>query len=325
MSHKRSLVIIAALLFILLSCKKNPSVTPNNVDIYVAGYTTGSPTSLVATYWKNGTPNYLTSTSVYSTADAITVQGNDVYAAGYSSGQAAYWKNGIVTALSNGPGGGSHATGIAVLNNDVYVVGYTNYAAVCWKNGVLIPLGNTDHGLSAANAIMIHGNDVYIAGNSTDPITNVQSATYWKNGVAVILENQTYSNAQGIAVTDQNDVYVSGVIVNNQNETATYWKNGNATTLADKSNANSIYVHGSDVYILGNGPNGIVCWKNGTGIINIPDLTTSFGYGITVNGGNTYIAGKFNNDAVFWKNNGSAVVLNNTFTSGAKAIFVGQH
>jgi len=82
----------------------------SGTDIYVCGF---EKTSLsfgnieVAKYWKNGVATNLTNEVFHASADAITVAGSDVYAAGYEenaagNGVAKYWKNGTAVSLTNG-------------------------------------------------------------------------------------------------------------------------------------------------------------------------------------------------------------------------------
>lgn len=76
---------------------------------------------------------------------SMYLDGSDIYVAGAtdtaSSRYAAYWKNGVMVALSNYPGTtSSAATGVVVAGSDVYVAGsgIVNgvYLGMYWKNGV---------------------------------------------------------------------------------------------------------------------------------------------------------------------------------------------
>ena len=69
-------------------------------DLYMAGVTLEKFNNSIATYWKNGQTIKLADSLSYSEANALTLNGNDVYIAGMTSVGAAYWKNGIVTQLS---------------------------------------------------------------------------------------------------------------------------------------------------------------------------------------------------------------------------------
>jgi len=175
-------------------------------DVYVAGGnlddTKGDPsTYLFAGYWKNGVYVNLSTGLVDSNAvyidrhpqtSGIFVSGNDVYVAGYGTGetfpQALYWKNGVVHKI--GPVGLTNSAALCIYasGDDVYVGGhiYENgitYGTV-WKNGVETRLANSGHGC-AVSSILVSGGDVYVTGTDFDATTAY--ATYWKNGVPVHL------------------------------------------------------------------------------------------------------------------------------------------
>ena len=96
----------------------------------------------------------LTGHDSLSYANAIALDGDDVYIAGAVAGpdlrfHAAYWKNGSVTVLE--PDAWSEAMGIAVFEGDVYVVGNRSVdTAILWKNNTPTELGR-----GRANAIVV--------------------------------------------------------------------------------------------------------------------------------------------------------------------------
>jgi hypothetical protein len=112
-------------------------------------YTAGSfDNQTKPVYWKNSRRIALAdkSQSFSGPADAICVQGGNVYAAGYMyAGRNAFapicWKNGTVQRLPHA-GPRSFASAIAVQDRDVYVAGSDNYFPVYWKNGALVHLGD---------------------------------------------------------------------------------------------------------------------------------------------------------------------------------------
>jgi hypothetical protein len=78
----------------------DPAVTVHTAGQYIVG------DNFKAAYWKNGTrtdpavPEGTTS----SRADSIAVSGSDVYIVGYANNSPAtawYWKNGVITSLSD--------------------------------------------------------------------------------------------------------------------------------------------------------------------------------------------------------------------------------
>jgi hypothetical protein len=172
----------------------------NGSDIYVTGASAnnyGDDDNIEATYWKNGVITKLVnSTYASSMANAITIQGTDVYVAGYvyaaDGYEVVYWKNGTMVKLAANSEGGN-AFAIAVQDTNVYVAGYLNQKATYWKNGIQTSLSN-----GSINSIAISGSDVYFAGNDN------LHACYWKNGTEVQMTslngNSIYSTLNKIIV-----------------------------------------------------------------------------------------------------------------------------
>jgi hypothetical protein len=289
------------------SCKKNASPKPqSNVDVYVAGSINNA-----AAYWKNGAPVSLPAPgSLRSTAKAIAVSGNDVYITGaiinnVGTDEAAIWKNGTVTLLTDGVLIGD-ARAIALNANDVYVAGYTSdsknrHFATYWKNGVKIVIGDPQSN-SEASAIAINGSDIYVAGfvfEYDSPNSGNQWAAIWKNGVLTKLISNNSFNAKAIAFNG-NDIYVTGNIV--------YWKNGVETKLSSALgdvNLSSIAVAGGDVFLGGtiiNGSGSIwTYWKNG--VPSMPGSPSGIEVGgIAVTDQDIYLAGVMDLAATVWKN-----------------------
>lgn len=175
-------------------------------DVYVAGGnlddTKGdTSTYRFAGYWKNGVFVNLSTGLVdsnsyyidrYPQTSGIFVSGNDVYVAGYGTGetfpQALYWKNGVVHKI--GPVGLTNSAALCIYasGDDVYVGGniYVNgitYGTI-WKNGVETRLANSGHGCTVSS-ILVSGGDVYVTG--IDYVGTTAYATYWKNGNLVHL------------------------------------------------------------------------------------------------------------------------------------------
>jgi len=267
----------------------------------------------------------------------------DVYAAGYISTTngsggisevAAYWKNGVITRLTDSLSF-SEATGIAVSGSDVYVVGYVtsltnpgNENAVLWKNGVATML-SPDSTSSMATCVALMGSDVYVGGTIFDVTSQTSNSTsyanqpvYWKNGSPNLLPMAT--GISSIAVSGS-DVYFAGSIVSTNKfqatgplgpgSTAAYWKNGAIpdtlaypdTYLTEySSGAIGIAVSGTNVYTVG--ATGIYSpefWQNGTPTILAETNNHSIAYGIATNGTDVYVAGVNGNyyNATYWKNN----------------------
>lgn len=202
------------------------AIAVSNGDVYPAGMADN-----LAAVWKNVTLLPIWSPP-YSIANAVAINGSDIYAAGFTTvtnnyAVAVYWKNGIVTKLSSETAN-ANANSIAVNGADVYVAGYTldannNPTAVLWKNGVATTLSSLK---SMASIVAINGNDVFIVGYDSD------KPVYWKNGQ----EKDLPLNAQLVFVSaiafKGSDIYIGGY-------TSTgpiLWKNQTATQFTKPDN-----------------------------------------------------------------------------------------
>jgi hypothetical protein len=146
------------------------------------------------------------------------------------------------------------------------------------------------------------------------------------------------ANPPAAAANTTPDVYVAGVIYNDQNnhETsiATYWKNGVAVSLGGftlGSTAYSIAVSGSDIYVAGTGSNGgqdiATYWKNGVSVPLTDGTYRGFANSIAVSNGDVYVAGAEAgpNDSLvvkYWKNGAAVNLTDGTVNAMANAIFV---
>ncbi|WP_271766686.1 Kelch repeat-containing protein [Aquimarina algiphila] len=233
-----------------------------NPDVYVVG-TIHDGISYKATLWKNGEATTLSIMNIVSPlsknhssfATAVFVINNDVYVVGNVQSDsentvAALWKNGVVTALTDGTYT-AKANAVFVIENDVYVagteMGVTNkFIAKLWKNGKATILVNN----SVATSVVVCNNDVYVAGHMSNGTK--RTAKLWKNNKEVILLETDHTVANDVYVYE-NDVYVIGTRSNDTN-IATLWKNGIAIPLATGENtsfANALFVLNDDVYVVG--------------------------------------------------------------------------
>lgn len=288
MKTRYHLLFAVVLLLVASACKKSNTPGPSkatSLDVYIAGST--------------------------QTTD-IGLSQNSI---------AAYWKNGIITKVSDSTlNAGAYA--IAVNGSDIYVVGYistsltTNHIAVYWKNGVMTKL--TDGSTFAyANSIAVKGSTVYVGGMVTNG-NGKYVATLWKNNTPTNLADGTTDSFLNAIAVNGNDVYAAGT----DKGTAMLWKNGIGTQLAtgQPSNANALAIVGSDVYVAGGIASSPVYWKNGVStLLYIPqDNLQILGIAVTglaVSGNDVYVSG-FTTDsngsnAVVWKN-GEAFALSST-------------
>jgi hypothetical protein len=171
------------------------------------------------------------------------------------------------------------------------------------------------------------GNDIYAAGNDND-----DNAAYWKNGVLNVLaprNAQTAPFAFSLYVSGD-DVYVGGIDIN---DGPCYWKNGVITVLKTTdsgdyvSQARSIFVSGSDVYVVGNyygattgGYLFPAYWKNGVEY-DLPMNGAAYGMAnaIFVSGSDVYVVGQTTSGAVYWKNSVETILSS---TGSANSIYV---
>ncbi len=181
----------------------------SGADLYVVGWTRNLNKGIVATYWKNGVPVYLTDGTVDCTAKAIVVAGTDVYVAGTVNFQDMNTEGGFV------------------------IYPQAKCVATYWKNGK--PFALSTEG-SYASSIFVNGTDVYVAGTIGSETAKVGStplgssggnvATYWKNGVQINLNDDNQESlATSISVTKNGDVYLAGTI----DFQAVWWVNGSRT------------------------------------------------------------------------------------------------
>jgi len=284
----------------------------DSANIYIVGRENG-----YIYYWENGYKYSLgTTIGGYGMANAVAVSDTDVYVVGHIGPIAKFWKNGVVTDLTNATTS-ADAKAIKIVGNDIYIAGI-DYGAneyVIWKNGVRSLVANGAPLTYEAMGLGVSGNDVYVCGN-----VGVH-AYVWKNGVATKLSDSSSSFVSGLFIAGT-DIYISGI----ENGKAVYWKNGVKIVLSTETSwANAIAVSGTDVYVVGNEPfNTAVYWKNGVKTI----LATSVsGYAaanaIKILDTDIYIVGTIGGNSfdadVCWKNgvrHNVSLAPNTNFTTG---------
>ncbi len=193
----KKLFIITTLLLISLlqlSCSKgedqttNP-IVENQIDVYVTGTKDGK-----ACYWKNSQLVMLESgTFPFTEANKIIVSNGNVYVLGIarepSLHSMLFWKNGILTNLSNtlvstNEKLDSFDMDMEVAGNDVYFIGYVknsvNYQFNYWKNNVKTIL--SDGGYKLVNGININvvANTIYITGVNGSKLGYYINTTFYE-------------------------------------------------------------------------------------------------------------------------------------------------
>jgi hypothetical protein len=215
-------------------------------DIVVSNgnvYTSGSADD--ACYWINQTRYDLPGDG--GEGEAIAVDGNDVYVAGWFNNGSCYWKNGQRINLTTNAESQAFSVGIR-SNGDVYVGGYYmnnhHYYIPCfWKNGnrtnLPIPSGGDGEVYDIA---FMDGNMRYYAGyvlKTSSFAGYTPTAVYWRHTTRTDLPmgGSTWdiygAGAYGITI-DGDDIYVAGYTdwfeFTGQEETTggtfpQYWKN----------------------------------------------------------------------------------------------------
>tara|TARA_R110000822_G_scaffold39095_1_gene107680 strand:+ start:4044 stop:5351 length:1308 start_codon:yes stop_codon:yes gene_type:complete len=291
-------------------------------DVFIAGYQY-NPNNVtirdIAFYWKNGVAIPLTDGRNFAVANAIYVDGEDIYVSGNEDSTtgliAMLWKNGQAIPLGNGSNK-SVANDIVVVDGDVHVVGKENGRAMYWKNGIGTVLPDVN-GVSEAKAVFIYEGDVYIAGFYGDQF-DLPVAVYWKNGNFIPLANSGEDSGANDIFVHEGDVHITGY---KNNRLATHWINGTVSVLSAASNyaaGHTVLVDGDDVYIAGHESSSnddkdrCRIWKNGMNVTATfltekrSNSTTGFYSSIFVWDKDVHIIDGWNTDVfnigLYWKN-----------------------
>lgn len=315
--------VLLPVLMLATSCRKDKDTPEDFSGVYIAGMQKDSVTGIDrACYWKNGniTFNALPEGNANYFANAIAVNGGDVYTTGYanlpSSWRCQVWKNG--QRLYSLGDGYSEGKAIAVAGTDIYVGGMlyeapSTWIASYWKNqNPFTSLGISGNS-ARVTGMTVSGSNIYAVGNIGS------SGKLWKNGTEVGLPNAT--GADLVAVTSSGtDVYVTG---NVGVRTIRYWKNSNHTDITVPVGLQifvfGIAVEGNDVYVCGREINNSVniakYWKNGNEVVLGDGIKNSVAHAIAVKNGKVYVAGSstktpnsFIDYATVWENGVANVI-----------------
>jgi hypothetical protein len=268
--------------------------------VYISGWYVSSTN--IPGYWKDGAFTELEPAGARATG--VYVSGEDVYVSGDKSGATIYWKNGEKTDLTSSDTFGDGATGIAAVGSDVYVIGKSKGNMTIWKNseadhvgdgqfafiydivvaeGAVYAVGNTGDELAywkngektkiadsfaGGKGLFVSGGTVYVAGEVS------QGVCYWKDGQQVMLTEPEdgYSLPEGIAVyAEGDDVYVAGVVTEDEVRKGCLWKNGELRFLETGdvmlSYVSDMTMAGEELYITGayvqDGKTYAALWKEG--------------------------------------------------------------
>ena len=126
------------------------------------------------------------SSAKHTSANAVYVEGRDVYAVGYkmtfdAKMFAMLWRNGTPEEITNGERW-AEARSLFVSGNDVYIVGHENYGgkdvAMLWRNGTRTKLSSSGAEKADALSVYVIDDNVYVVG--TEKKGGKDVAMLWK-------------------------------------------------------------------------------------------------------------------------------------------------
>lgn len=292
------LLLISFIIAITFSCSSDETTnniplntdTDSNRTLYVVGHTNIDSRN-VATLWINNTTTLLPSfPDTQTEAREIVIDGNDIHILGveydnndtHTNSKIVYWKNGIITRISDGFIGGYNDIGLIINNHNVYILGRIydgpNVIYKYWKNGVPTTVFTASSG--SIDDMTIVNDDVYMAGNSNDGFTVVNKAQYWKNGVLINITDGT-NNAitQSISIegSEVSVLFLEHNPTTNKNDLKV-WKNGTVSLLgASNFTGKKIIIKDNVTHVIGieykTFGDDLVYWRDGvkTTITEIPN------------------------------------------------------
>lgn len=258
-------------------------------DVYAVGTETVSG-KRVAKTWKNGVEQYALTDGTYdANATSIAVSGSDVYVVGAENSAGTIgkmWKNGIAQAGYNDA---RTLYSIFIDGSDVYVAGWNqNFKAAVWKNGTLLYTLTPGGGYHVAYSVVVDNGNVYTAGQ--EQINGNYTAKVWKNNAELYTLGTSKNGGFMNLFIFNGVIYVAGSGVNGGTTVAKLWTNGVGIDLSGGSNANAVFVSGSDVYVVGGANNSkALLWENGN-LTTLSNGSAEDAYSVFAVGGGVGIA-----------------------------------
>ena len=286
------LLAVTIIVMTFTQCSKNDPTPAKPADVYVAGnFNTLAPSgyNFIPVYWKNGVMTKLSESP--GDARAMAIVGNDIYVIGKLDSNGDKWSIWKNGVMTDFADATAYVYSMKAIGSDIYVCGMINSHATYWKNGTPHSINSTYE--SRAYDLAIDGTDVYLVGMEYS-LAGGSEAKIWKNDAPTSLtDGNNYADADGIAITN-GDVYVTG----QESSTLKMWKNGAATTLGTGGQSgtsnNSIAILKNDVYVSGYDNNEAKVWKNGvaTALPKPEGITTTYGYSLATQGNNIFVLGE---------------------------------
>lgn len=265
-----------------------------------------------------------------SADDAGYAADNTVHLAGFvdngtDGGLASYWKDGVVTHLTE-EHIASKATSLYIENRTVVIGGLRRDEfprAIIWKDGIGTIIGDSYGGRTLA---LSRNGNLYAVWRHADG-----GWLLLKEGVTQPLLDTAYNlEATGVTLAGDN-LYIGGNALEPNSEGkqhAQIWQNGQLIFREPRvSYAASIFVHDDNIYLGGflysNTEPNIACyWKNQKRIDLTDGSVNAIVRSVFVTDDHVYAAGMINDQAVYWKDDVVTLLTSGDNYSMANAIFI---
>lgn len=197
--------------------------------LYAIGYVHEGPIRTRG-FLLNGTSvNYLNSYSGY--ASDFVFDGSDIYIAGADEGRPCYWKNGVLTPLSER----GDVFAIDVSKGKILVAGDNRRGALTghgvWNDGQFEPISEAFHSLKK---LKLYDGKVYLLGNgatSADKSDIASNGFMDKNGQLTVFKgvNENSSTVVNDIFINNSSIFVVGAVTDNKADSRSricYWVDG---------------------------------------------------------------------------------------------------
>lgn len=178
------------------------SVDSATDTVYCGGYYNNGIRN-VPCYWTNTTRTDLSEDGII---EDVVFYNEHVYSCGSADNNACYWTDSTKTNLSLPVGVSySNATAITIKDGIIYIAGYsaTSNIAFYWVDGVRTDIA--DNNTILTDIFVLDGN-IYVSGSRIGALRN---SCYWINGVRADLETNLTSQANGVFIEDNKNLFES--------------------------------------------------------------------------------------------------------------------